>query len=289
MSAWQAPNPVDFTVPSGWAQQWREGRARLLGVSGTGRVAIRQSADALTLDLVASTDVDYDPQAHLWLGTVDQVPIFAALGEPVRAVGLRDGLDRLSPVEAELAMRAAALAQYHSRQRFCPECGGLTGVDDLGRSRLCAGCGQAHFPRTDPAIIVAVADAQDRLLLGHHAGWPDHRYSVLAGFVEAGESLEQTVYREVMEEVGLAVDDIRYVSSQPWPMPRSLMLGFTARTAEVDLRPDGVEIVAALWVDRPGLRQAVRTGEVLLPTPVSIAYRLITTWYGAPLPTPATW
>jgi NAD+ diphosphatase len=134
------------------------------------------------------------------------------------------------------------------------------------------------FPRTDPAVIVAVFDDADRILLAHQKVWEQGRYSVIAGFVEAGESLEQAVHREVVEEVGVAIDRVQYVASQPWPMPRSLMLGFTAHAVNVSLTPDGAEIANARWFARADIPEAIASGELRLPGPASIAFRLISTW-----------
>jgi NAD+ diphosphatase len=147
---------------------------------------------------------------------------------------------------------------------------------NAGWSRLCPADGSEHFPRTDPAVIMLVHDGADRCVLGRQASWPPGRYSILAGFVEPGESAEAAVAREVAEEVGLTVTDVRYAGSQPWPFPSSLMLGFTAlavggRTLKM---VDG-ELADARWVSR----EEIRRGEVVaLPPPVSIAYRIIADW-----------
>jgi NAD+ diphosphatase len=148
---------------------------------------------------------------------------------------------------------------------------------------VCEVDGSEHYPRTDPAVIMAVVDGDDRLLLGRQAAWPDGRFSTLAGFVEPGESLEQAVRREVGEEVGVEIGAVDYLGSQPWPFPSSLMLGFVAqaKTVEID-RGDG-EIAEARWFTREGLRDDVRHGRVLLSPPVSIARRLIEHWYGEPI------
>jgi NAD+ diphosphatase len=144
--------------------------------------------------------------------------------------------------------------------------------------------GSEHFPRTDPAVIMLVHD-EERILLARSANWPARRVSILAGFVEAGESLEQAVAREVHEEVGVKVHDCHYLGSQPWPLPRSLMLGFFARADEgQELHVDGEEIKSARWYTRAELRVAVEAGEVLLPGRISIARQLIERWYGGELP-----
>jgi NAD+ diphosphatase len=137
----------------------------------------------------------------------------------------------------------------------------------------------------DPAVIMLVADDDDRCLLAHNRRWPPNRVSILAGFVEPGESVEHAVIREVSEETGLVVSEIHYVGSQPWPMPQSLMLGFRARIhGQQEIKVDGEEIAEARWYTREQLRAAMVAREVLLPPPVSIAHRIIESWYGGPLP-----
>jgi NAD+ diphosphatase len=148
--------------------------------------------------------------------------------------------------------------------------------------------GSEHFPRVDPAMIVLVTDPTDRCLLARNAAWPAQRVSILAGFVEAGESAEQAVAREVHEETGITVTEISYLGSQPWPMPQSLMLGFRAlAAAPAEIKVDDDEIVEANWYSRSDLLDAVTEGRLLLPPPVSIAHRIIESWYGSQLP--GTW
>jgi len=215
------------------------------------------------------------------LGDRDGVPCFAvAVGaraelppaggfEDIRALG-----GRLAPEDAALLAYARAMILWHERHGHCSGCGAPTESIEAGHARECRGCGAKHFPRVDPAIIVLVADER-RCLLGRQAGWPDGRYSTIAGFVEPGESLEDAVRREVLEETGVQVDDVDYHGSQPWPFPSSLMLGFRARPAgdEITLR-DG-ELEDARWFDRDD----ITAQRVLLPPRVSIAYRLIEEWF----------
>ncbi|MCL2481893.1 MAG: NAD(+) diphosphatase [Propionibacteriaceae bacterium] len=281
MTMWEAASHIDFSVDPEWPRVWEAGGVRLLDVSADSGVAVRLDETGRThLASRSSTGVLYEPNRHFYLGRVDQTMIFTAGRLIPSQINLRHALTRLPEVEVELAVRAVSLTQYHATNRFCPRCGGLTRVDDLGRSRFCDHCETPLFPRTDPAIIVAITDTGDRLLLGHHAGWEDNRYSIFAGFAEAGESLEQTVCREMAEEVNVTVADVRYAGSQPWPMPHSLMVGFTAVSVTGEFQPDGTEITHAEWFDRSGLRAAVQSGQVVLPTPASIAYRLIMQWYG---------
>jgi NAD+ diphosphatase len=143
--------------------------------------------------------------------------------------------------------------------------------------RHCAACGRDHFPRTDPAVIVAVVDPQDRLLLGGQKTW-GNRVSVLAGFVEAGESLEQTIHREIGEEVDVTLSELRYFGSQPWPFPRSLMVAFFGRAEGTNISLDLDEIAYAEWYTRDQLSAKLDAGEVGLPGRSSIAARMIQAW-----------
>ena len=160
--------------------------------------------------------------------------------------GLRDIGDRGDPLELDLLVTAVALTQWHLRHGRCALCGAATEIEQAGWTRRCPVDGSEHFPRTDPAVIMLIHDGGDRCLLGRGAIWAPGRYSTLAGFVEPGESLESAVIREVFEEVGVAVDDVRYVASQPWPFPSSLMLGFIAHAdGAAVVRPDKVEMAEA--------------------------------------------
>ena len=179
---------------------------------------------------------------------------------------------------------AVALANWHAVAGHCPRCGAVTEPASAGHIRRCVADGTEHFPRSDPAVIMLVTDPDDRGLLARNAQWPQRRVSILAGFVEPGESAEQAVAREVFEETGLTVDRVRYVGSQPWPMPHSLMLGFRAHAAGgQQIRVDTHEIAEAGWFSRAELRAALDRGEVRLPPPVSIAHQILASWYGSDL------
>ena len=201
-------------------------------------------------------------------------------------LGIREVGAALNPRDAGLFVHAVALANWHATHGHCPRCGCPTKVVAAGHLRRCPRDGSEHYPRTDPAVIMTVVDADDRLLLGSQSAWPEGRFSTLAGFVEPGESLEAAVRREVAEEVGLVVGDVTYLGSQPWPFPSSLMVGFraTAETLDIDF-VDG-EIAQARWFTRSELLAAVRSGEVRLSPRVSIARQLIESWYGEALPDP---
>jgi NAD+ diphosphatase len=202
-----------------------------------------------------------------------------------RWVGLRQLATVLPDRDTGAFAEALALANWHASHGHCPRCGAETSVEDGGWTRRCPVDGSQVFPRTDPAVIVLITDADDRILLGSNAMWEQDRYSLLAGFVEPGESLESAVLREMHEESGLRVTDAEYLGSQPWPFPASIMCGFTARLADgqepQDLLPDGEEILDLRWFTRDELR--AESGRIILPGPVSIARALIEHWLGEPL------
>ncbi len=181
----------------------------------------------------------------------------------------------LSPLDGNLLAMATGLATWHATHRFCGQCGSETIADWAGHRRRCDGCGREHFPRTDPAIIVLVTH-DDRALLGRNPNWPAGFASVLAGFVEPGESLEDAVVREVKEEAGIDLepDSVQYQSSQPWPFPASVMLGFRADASSDELAPDPDELVDACWYTREELTH----GAVGLPPALSISRRLVDDW-----------
>jgi NAD+ diphosphatase len=200
--------------------------------------------------------------------------------------GLREVGAGLGDRDSGLLVMAVALASWHATHPRCPRCGVATVPSQAGWSRTCPDDASVHFPRSDPAVIVLVRDDDDRALLGRRAEWPEGFFSTLAGFVEAGESAEMTVLRELAEEAGVDVDRLDYLGSQPWPFPSSLMLGYHARLAagSPDARPDGVEISEVRWFSRDEIREGCEDGSVRIPPRVSIARRLVEHWYGAELP-----
>jgi NAD+ diphosphatase len=206
----------------------------------------------------------------------------------IRAASLREVGTLLSDRDAGLLTHAVALANWHDTHTHCPVDGTPTVPDPGGHSTRCPADGTEHFPRTDPAVIMLVTDPDDRCLLARNAAWPGRRVSILAGFVDPGESAEQAVIREVAEETGIKVTNVRYVGSQPWPMPRSLMLGFRADApAGQAIAVDHEELAEACWFGRDELLAAIRSRVIVLPPPVSIARHIIEQWYGGPLP--STW
>lgn len=195
-------------------------------------------------------------------------------------VGLRELINHPDPLLAEVATTAIALTNWHSAQRHCPSCGSVLEHRQAGWVLGCSECGTLVWPRTDPAIIVLVEDAAGRVLLGSNAMWEHNRYSLLAGFVEPGESLESAVVREIAEESGVIVSQPRYLASQSWPLPQSLMLGFRALAESDALTPDGEEILDLRWFDRDSIQSA----DILLPRRGSLARRLLEDWFGGPIP-----
>jgi len=216
---------------------------------------------------------------------LDEAAAAALEPEVARWQGLRDVAATVDAFDAGLFVEALALANWHAAHGFCPRCGSTTSPGQAGWVRRCDRDDSLLFPRTDPAVIMLVTDDDDRLLLGSNALWEQRRFSLLAGFVEPGEALEEAVVREIAEEAGLAVDRVEYRASQPWPFPASLMLGFAARVAPgadpAAATPDGEEILELRWFTRDELAEA--WGGVLLPGSTSIARWLIEQWYGEPV------
>ena len=185
---------------------------------------------------------------------------------------------RLPEWQAGLLFYAAGLLAWHDRTRHCGVCGAPTRSERMGHLRVCAddACAQVQFPRSDPAIITLIRRGE-RALLVHQTEWPERRFSTLAGFVEPGESLEQALAREVDEEVGLAAERTEYFASQPWPFPHTLMVGFRTEAGPGDVVL-GDELADARWFTRPELREAVASGEVVIPDPYALSRSLIDDW-----------
>lgn len=273
----------------GWlAAAWADPRARVL-VLCDGQAAVTDDDPpvlVLTGPAQAATSVPTGPR--LFLGLADGAPHWAVTAARLPEVpgthraGLREVGALLDDRDSALLVQAVGLANWHATHPRCPRCGAATQERQGGHVRVCVKDGSTHFPRTDPAVIMLVHDGGDRCLLGRQPSWPARRYSTLAGFVEPGESAELAVAREVAEEVEVAVTEVRYVASQPWPFPSSLMLGFTARAVPggQDPRPADDELVDARWFARAELAAEVAAGRLALPPPVSIAWRLITDWLG---------
>jgi NAD+ diphosphatase len=293
-------------LDAAWIRGQREhpnARAVVAGSAGLpverGRLALQPLADDA-------------PGETVLLGVDDDGPVFAVdedepsegrpeligaggrRGEPAPQkegrTGLRDAATMLPLEDAALAAYAAALLNWHRAHRFCANCGASTDVAEAGLIRSCPRCGTEHHPRVDPVVIMLVTDGE-RLLLGRQAVWPQRRYSALAGFVSPGESLEEAVAREVGEEAGVTIGAPRYVSSQPWPFPSSLMVGFEADWTAGEPRGNDGELEDVRWFGAGEVRDAVgRSGDdwatpsgateagLLLPPPAAIARRLIDGW-----------
>jgi len=274
---------------------WADPGSRVLVVEA-GQALVREHGDRMDLVFVAPGDapegvrllLGQDADGVVYFGVSAPLPPPPPGVPGIRPAYLREAGTLLGDRDAGLFTHAVALANWHDTHTHCPVDGTPTVPDPGGHSTRCPADGTEHFPRTDPAVIMLVTDPDDRCLLARNAAWPGKRVSILAGFVEPGESAEQAVAREVDEETGIKVTNVRYVGSQPWPMPRSLMLGFRADApAGQDIMPDAEEIAEAYWFSREGLVAAIESREIVLPPPVSIARQIIELWYGGPLP--STW
>jgi NAD+ diphosphatase len=279
------------------AAAWSNPDTRVLVVS-EGRAFVLDEADPVDPEgtrtrLVTVPSYDAPEGDRYFLGRDESGFMFFAvpteslpgrLDGDARPASLREVGLLLSDRDAGLLTHAVALEHWHRSHRFCSKCGNPTEVAAAGHIRRCAQCGTEHYPRTDPAVIMAVTDSEERLLLGRGSSWDSRRFSVLAGFVEPGESLEQAVAREVAEEAGLTVTSVTYMGSQPWPFPYSLMLGFNATVDDPErMRADGEEVLEVRWFSRRELAEAAASGEIVLSGRISIARSLIERWYGGPL------
>jgi len=252
--------------PDELRRRWPQ--ARVVIVDGEGHARFPHASDDAAADAMAvlhGADFAAElPTAASFLGVCPDATWFAlpheSLPEPLPGrLDLRSAAAQWPAFDASVLAQARALLHWQLRNRFCGGCGAALAPAKAGWVARCGGCGLEHYPRTDPAVIVAVSDGA-RLLLGRQTGWPARRYSVIAGFVEPGESLEQTVAREVLEETGVRVRSCRYLGSQPWPFPGALMLGFAA-LAEADEPQVGDELEEARWFTLDEIRAASARGE----------------------------
>ena len=288
---------------------WRS--ARLLVVDADGRVPVAWSGrapegpwamdtDGTARLVTVPTTGDAPPEGAVLLGEADGVAYWAVRAaddlvpgeDPVERADLRTAGAALDALGAGLLTTAVAVLNWHDAARFCGRDGSPMRSAAAGWHRVCAANGHEHYPRTDPAVICLVHDAgtgdSARVLLARQPVWPEGRFSVLAGFVEAGESLDACVLREIHEEVGVTVRDVAYLGSQAWPFPRSLMVGFQALAdADAPLLPAEGEIAEARWVTRAELRDALDAGDwageggLRLPGRVSIARSMLEAWAAA--------
>jgi NAD+ diphosphatase len=271
---------------------WKDPRTLVFVVSD-GKALVRIDDEHADLVLVPSAEapsglrmmLGQDGDGVVYFGVNGELP---PAPDGLRAVSLREVGTLLGDRDAGLLTHAIALANWHDTHTHCPLDGTPTVVEPGGHSTRCPKDGTEHFPRTDPAVIMLVTDPDDRCLLARNAAWPGRRVSILAGFVDPGESAEQAVVREVHEETGIKVGNVRYLGSQPWPMPRSLMLGFRADApAGQVIAVDHDELAEAHWFSRDELLAAIKAREIALPPSVSIARHIIESWYGSLLP--STW
>ena len=268
--------------PEALAAAMGDWRARLLvldnfepELDGEGRLVWTNLADAP------------EGSALILLGLDGDKPCFAALtpgmkppaGRPMRMFGL---LDRLAPGEAATYAAARSVLDWHTRHRFCANCGTETAIFRAGWGRRCPNCHAEHFPRVDPVVIM-IAEHEGRALLGRQSAWPPGRYSALAGFLEPGESIAEAVAREIMEEAGVRVTDVRYIASQPWPFPSSLMIACVGMAEDDAITLDTHELEDAIWVSRDIVREILAGGDgpFLPPPPYAIAHTLLTAWANA--------
>ncbi|WP_340558194.1 NAD(+) diphosphatase [Streptomyces sp. GSL17-111] len=285
-----------YRLDEAWlAAAWSHPTTRCFVVSGGQALVVDTDDGGTELVTMASFDAPITESHRYFLGTdTDGVRYFALqkdalpgrMDDLARPAGLREAGALLAERDTALLVHAVALENWQRLHRFCSRCGERTVIAAAGHIRRCPACGAEHYPRTDPAVIMLVTDDRDRALLGRQVHWPEGRFSTLAGFVEPGESLENAVIRETAEEAGVTVGSVEYVGSQPWPFPTTLMLGFMARAVSPDITVDGDEIEEARWFSREELGAAIRAGEVLPITGISIAARLVERWYGGPLPVP---
>lgn len=273
-------------------------------------LAHMEAEQLLELSHAQVAQLPFSPQEPYYLGKYGEKSYLAlrveALGQqvPKRAAGqapsqrleencqycfapLRAVAGMLEPYQGELAAAAVALATWDKNTKFCERCGASLKLACAGWEKHCTACAHITYPRTDPAIIVAITDDAERLLLIHGATWQPGRYSVVAGFVEAGESLEAAVVREALEETGIKISQASYCSSQPWPFPRSLMFAFTARAGgQQEPKADMQEVGHAFWASREEFTQLVLEGKVIVPGRASSGHALVRAWYGRELPQP---
>ena len=230
-----------------------------------------------------------DLSTSIFLGQCEKISYFAVgilesekevLKEYGQFLEVRKALTFLKEFDISVLLHARAMHYWHSRHKFCGTCGSPTINKEAGNLLVCSNenCKESHFPRTDPAIIVLVTNGE-KCLLGHNKAWPGNRYSTLAGFVEPGETLEDAVRREVFEESGIKTKNINYVSSQPWPFPSSIMLGFTAEAITENITIDNNEIEHAAWFSREEIKDRLLNNTIKMPMKISIAFKLVSQWF----------
>lgn len=266
--------------------------ARLLALDG---LVPRGDGDVLRWLPLSDAPADA-PLALIGLedGAARVVALADVAPDGVRPPALFRLFDTLPAAEAATYAAARGLLLWHARHRFCANCGTLTAMFRAGWGRLCPHCATEHFPRVDPVVIMLAQHGEGaaaRVLVGRQPGFPPGRYSALAGFVEPGESVEEAVARELGEEAGMTVRDVRYVASQPWPFPSQLMIACLARADDDALAIDTTELEHAMWVDRAGIAAALAGAAhapFLPPPPYAIAHTLLERWLAEPSSPPSS-
>ena len=278
------------TKPEELAKLWKSARI-LHFASGKFRVEPNYELDFQSAEQIAQLRKD-EKFAHgeeLFLGIDNGISYFAWCSDAMDFESfetlenyqtLRTLGDFLTQLEMGLAIHSQAIANWHHTHQFCARCGAPTLSANGGSLRKCSTDGSEHYPRTDGAVIVLVKDDKDRVLLGRQKVWPEKRFSCFAGFVEPGESFEQTVLREVFEESGIKADEITYLGSQPWPFPASIMISFSAiATNPAAAKADGEEIEEIIWLTREEMCAAIANQSLTLPPGMSVARKMIEFWY----------
>jgi NAD+ diphosphatase len=276
--------------PDELAKLWKSARI-LHFASGKFRVKPNFELDFQSADQIATLrkDANFAHGEDLFLGIDNGISYFAWCSDAADFEGfetlenyqtLRTLGDYLSQLEMGLAIHSQAIANWHHTHQFCARCGAPTLSANGGSLRKCSSDGSEHYPRTDGAVIVLVKDQEDRVLLGRQKIWPEKRFSCFAGFVEPGESFEQTVLREVFEESAIRLDSITYLGSQPWPFPASIMISFSGIAINPDsAKADGEEIEEIRWFTRDQMRAAIADKSLTLPPGMSVARKMIEFWY----------
>lgn len=262
-------------APGGPASRWVTATSADELASGAERILLGQRDGATRFALLAAKEQVVGGTAD-WVGLRGLWQLFSTADDTV--------VD-----EAPWLFHAIGMAEWRRSTRFCPRCAGALVPRAAGHELVCEACGRSQFPRTDPAVIMALTrgepgSEEETILLGRQAEWPATQWSTLAGFCEPGETLEDAVRRETYEETGVRVGEVSYFGSQPWPMPSSLMLAFVGRATSHEIHVDGAEIEDARWFTRAQLRAGLLDGSVTVPRSVSISASLMTHWYGEPLP-----
>lgn len=287
LAGWGAPSELDHAASlrqdsSQITRLWHDPSSRLLELDSTGRFQTEPFGQPIDHSRTQEPGED-----TIFLGLVHGIAWFTrrgrSIGDKTTTASLRDV--HLTTAQRQIVGSAEAVLNWYRINRHCVVCGGSLVRIKGGFTAVCTQCERETFPRTDPAVICAVLDQKDRLFLAHNQNWEAGRVSILAGFIEAGESAEQAVHREISEEANLRLGPLRYLGSQPWPLPRSLMFSYVARSTDGGL-VDGDELEWGGWYTRDQVRTQIDAGELILPAGASVSRTLIDGWLAGTLPTP---